>query len=545
LTVTVDGRIVTQSQLENAPQVVTVDVPPGETAWARVELWASNTFVPGPNDTRDLGLVVEDVALMVDGGGSIPIPRRTLGIGALATAAFGLALVGGGVPAGAATGLGVLIAASHTWLLSVDGAFLGTYSSRLLQVGLVVLAMSAGIWVTARRRRPRAVGWPLAAILILVLTAMKFSVFVHPAATIADGLFHVHRSEMVQNGQYFFTSVTPNEAAFEFPYPIGLYVIASPLWDFASSESGQVALLRGLVLIADMVAAFLLYLVVQTAWKERTAALMAASFYLLLPVGLQHLCSAALTNVFAQAAFTSAMAVLLLRIGRTGAFASLSVTALLFATAFLSHVSTAVIGVPLVLAVVVGLSLAGRPVERASRQWVVAGLVAAMAIAYFSYYSQFGPVYARTLERVVADIAGTSSELVSSDPATPLQTILLASAGPSPRISERMRDNFGNVALLSAGLGALITLRRRQRDPLTLALWGWFATVVAFALLAVFTPIGMRWNLAAQPLVCCWASMALCTKESQSSWGVKVLMRLAAFAIVINGFRHWMLCLTA
>ena len=53
----------------------------------------------------------------------------------------------------------------------------------------------------------------------------------HPLIVVGDGIFQVHRAQVVHGGQYYFTSVTP-KPFFEFPYPVALYVFAQPFWSW-------------------------------------------------------------------------------------------------------------------------------------------------------------------------------------------------------------------------------------------------------------------------------------------------------------------------
>ena len=96
--------------------------------------------------------------------------------------------------------------------------------------------------------------------------------------TVGDGIFQVHRAQLVHQGHYFFTSVTPSPS-FEIPYPVGLYVAALPFWDFFPSKLDLLRLLRTVTVVADALVGLGLYAVARRQWNDPRAALLAAGLW--------------------------------------------------------------------------------------------------------------------------------------------------------------------------------------------------------------------------------------------------------------------------
>src|SRR4029077_16005995 len=108
------------------------------------------------------------------------------------------------------------------------------------------------------RARTEPWGWPAAAGLLLAGTGIKLAVTLHPQMRVGDGIFHVHRAQLVEAGRYFFTSTTP-APYFEFPYAIGLYVAAMPVWSWLPADLDRLALLRVIAATADLAVGLLVW----------------------------------------------------------------------------------------------------------------------------------------------------------------------------------------------------------------------------------------------------------------------------------------------
>jgi hypothetical protein len=543
LALSVDGVLVQQAELTGRRQTFEIAIPPAPTRTAIVGFRLSSTFVPGPQDARQLGMIVDGVALAAPGGLRTPVSALTPALGAALALGLALGLVSGSlwwaVALAAAGGVG------QGLLLSLDAAFLGNvYVWRLLRIDLGVLAVTAAIAAGSFLRTFRSSepgppgagngagldpGWRLALPAVLVVCAIRIAVFSHPFATIGDSIFHVHRAELVQRGSYFFTSVTPRPF-FEFPYAPGLYVAASPLWAAFPTQPEHVMLLRTIGLVVDALAALAIFAAVRRYWGVG-AAVVAAGVFQLVPIGLHTFCTANLTNAFSQSLFAAALMLWAWSLARPWTLAASSLFAALLAAAFLSHFSTLSTGVPIVLAAGLAL-LAARAPERSRWRWTVASLAVALAVSYAIYYSHFHEVYAKTLERVLAREGAEASRSMVAPVSVKLG-----------RFVHAVRAEYFGFPLLAGALsGAVVALMRRSRDALTLLVGGWGLVVVGFLALGVFTPIEMRAALAGQPVVAALLGLGAAALWRNPLVGRPIAILLVS-AVVYRGCSDWLLCL--
>lgn len=97
--------------------------------------------------------------------------------------------------------------------------------------------------------------------------------------------------------------------------------------------------------------------------------------------------------------------------------------------------------------------------------------------------------------------------------------------------------------LMIAALGGVLWTATRRRDAGTLVLAGWAAVWLVFAVLGIATPVEMRANLAAMPLVLAFGAIALASLGRASANGAALAIMLGA-AIAWDGFLQWTRCLT-
>jgi hypothetical protein len=262
LTAAVDGLALPPRTLVPGPQRIDIELPPQASTRAIVTLGISPAAVPGPADPRTLGMRVDAIALEA-ADGPLRIPADSLRAAAIAGLGLGVLLaltMGGGLP-GAALG-----SAAGIWfgfLLAYDGSFLGPYAERAQMVALA--AGTLGLVFAGVRNNGEPWSFRAAAGAVVLLSACKLALFFHPMATVGDSVFHVHRAQVVQRGEFFFTSITPRPF-FEFPYPPGLYVAVAPLWQMFQSDTEHVWLLRTAVIAAEGLLALAIYLVVFANW---------------------------------------------------------------------------------------------------------------------------------------------------------------------------------------------------------------------------------------------------------------------------------------
>ena len=529
-----DGIAGRPTRLTNEPTRLAVDLPTGGRDSAQIAIHVSDVFTPGPRDRRSLGMVVEQIALMPAGGVSSGGPgTAALWSAAAVGGAAGLAIALCGPPLWVAIVAAAFTGGAFGWLLAFDLAAFGTYINRLATLSTGLVAAGAAVAIVARMRRQPAVpwGWTTAAGLLLAGTAVKLAVSLHPQMMVGDGIFHVHRAQLVEAGRYFFTSTTP-APYFEFPYAIGLYVAAMPFWSWLPTDLERVALLRVISAVADLAVGLLIWGLARRFWHDDRAGVLAAAFYPFIRIGTQTVGGANLTNLFAQGVFGLGLAWLILRSDREQRAVTVIVGVLLLTAGFLSHFSTASVGGPLAVAVAIAMRAGNSAVVKQSAIWMLLALALAAGTSWVTYYSRFMPVYRQTLSRVGSgEGSGQARSMVR--PAS-------EKAWASLRI---LRENFGVPLLLLSLAGAVLVARTRSRDPLTLALAAWLAVTGGFAVLGVVTPIEMRANLAAEPLVAILGATTLSAIAARFGTAGRIVVYALAIAVIVDGLVPYATCL--
>jgi hypothetical protein len=519
--VAVDGitRATVESTADRAPLVV--DVPMRDGVGAVVSLDVSPTWTPGPQDARALGVSIDDVTLDAAGGRFQPsrdvVLRTAL---AVMLAAVGFLLCGLQVRVAASASVAVAIAFAA--LLATDGAFISPYVDRLVRIGAGIALAGAAAGLTRVRwtRGERLPEWPVAVVILLCATAIKLALFGHPLAQVGDAMFQVHRAQEVHAGRYFFTSITP-KPFFEFPYPVALYVAAQPLWRFFPGELNLAFLLRGITLVADALVGFGLYAAARRQWGSARLALFAAALWPLARAPLESVTYANLTNAFGQAVFGIAMGGVGWLAAGPLSLAAAAATCACLVVAFLSHFSTISIGLPVLGTSAAALMAFGKTHGLKAGTWVLILTLAAGAASYGVYYSHFNSVYRQTLSRLLErqKTPETGSKLVAA-PSVKLQ-----------RWWNSTGDDYGRPGvplMLTALAGAVMLVRRRRTEGLTIVLLAWVALWAALTALGIFSPVSMRMNLAAAPALVCLAAYALGSVSLSSRPGAITAVLVAA-----------------
>jgi len=518
--VAVDGIEGPRATVGSQWQEIGVPLPPARGRGATVTLDMQDTFVPGPNDPRALAFIVDRLTLDARGEKLTPSAETLMAVAAFA-GGVALAAVCCLLPAWIACAAGIAAGAAATLLLACDAAFLGAYSSSLTPVAIGVVASAALASLAASRASPEMqFGWRAAAMIAIVATAIKLAVFLHPNAPIGDGMFHVHRAQAVRAGQYIFTSITPRPF-YEFPYPVGLYLAAQPFWN---AVPDRVVLLRGITLVTDALVALALFAAAGVRWGAATG-IIATAVAIGVPVVTQSISTANLTNVFGQSCFSLSVAWIGWHLSRRRALAGAVGSVVLLSAAYLSHFSTAVIGIPAAIAIAVAIASARDPDESRQWKWIAAAVAVAIVLSYAIYYARFHEVYARTWSRVGQEGAETS--LVA--------TLAEHSENKAVTLSRFLLANYGWGALVLAAAGALIALRRDWRNGWTLVLAAVGVVCGAFLLLGALTPIEMRANLALHPVLVCFAALGCSWLWASGRIGLRVLAVLAMVAIFWHG----------
>ena len=260
-----DVRMVLPTDTRKRPTRITVDVAP--------------TFVPGPADSRTLGMILDEVRLVPDGLPSPPSRAVTAAAAAGAIVAAMIVLVG--VPAPWAVGLIVGFVVAQGLALSTGAApYTRLYLAVVPRVagGAALLALIVAGAAALVQRKPLSATAAAAVAITSIALVLGLEGLLHPGKPYVDAMFHAHKLDDVLAGHYFFTQPMPSGV--EFPYAIGLYVTAAP---WASLTRDHVLLLRVVVAIAHVLAALSLYPLVQSGWERPGAAVLALADIAALP----------------------------------------------------------------------------------------------------------------------------------------------------------------------------------------------------------------------------------------------------------------------
>jgi len=447
---------------------------------------ASKTFSPGSADTRQLGFMIDRLRL-TPARVVIP-PHDAIGGVSLAAAilAAGVVLLGFAAPSGA---IAAVLIAMGTAVVATKG--FGPYTDlpltaiwlALWTAVIAVLSGRAIEWTSGSELRNTA---RFAIAFSAAAGFVKLLALLHPDMPIGDALFHAHRFRTVVDGNLFFTSIAPGN--YQFPYAPGLYVVGAPFASMVLRDTGDMALLRILVIAFDAAAAALLYLAIVRTWSDRRAGAIAVALYHLIPLDFNIATVGNLTNAFAQALAVFALAIVCspsLRLQHRGKVATL---VLVLASAYMSHTSTFAI----LLAACVMIALAfmwkgGESLRSPAAAVLLAGLAAAV-VAVALYYGHFGDTYR-------AEFARISSETAHNAPDAGGRTVFDRLRGVPWSVSLYI----GWPALVLAAIGSWGLFRSGARDRLTLALLGWTTACIAFLALGILTPVDMRYYLASIP----------------------------------------------
>jgi hypothetical protein len=536
ITWAIDGVAAGRHVMNSDTDVLAVRLPTSDRTRVVVTMTFGPTFNPGPSDDRELGVVVRSLSLEPEQGNWWPTRNVVLRVAAAVIFVVAGVLLCG-VPAVPGWLVVVLTPLAFVWLTLQDGAFLGDYAATLLRVAMGTAAVGVGVAVL-RTRWPAPFGlphWASAVGLVLAANAIKLAFFSHPLATIGDGIFQVHRSELVQNGTYFFTSITPRPF-FEFPYAIALFVTAMPFWSWFTDAGDHVWLLRTISLVADALVGVALYAVAARSWRQPRTAVLLAGLWPFARAPLEALCNANLPNVFGQGLFGLAMAGLVwASTSRPPAVLAFVTGTIILAAAFLSHFSTFSVGVPIVGVLALAFVAGGGAEGRRRGLWMaVAGLLA-VALAYGVYYRHFGEVYRATIDRVFSEaVVEAPGSAIAATPATKFQRWI---SGTS--------DDYGLPGAplgVMAAAGLVLLARERRRDAFTRALLAWLVVWVGFTALGILTAVQMRVNLAAAPVFVCLGAYALAAWSDRGTTG-RLLALAATLAIVWSGVSLWFMCI--
>ena len=475
LTLDVDGITVAVQPTTNERQEIEVRLPPRPARpGATVTMSVAPTFVPGPDDRRDLGVIIDRWSCAPEGGGTglVRVPPGAILAAATGGAAFGaaLALIGLALPL---VLLGsVVVSAGQAVALSTAPGLFTPYLGRLPWFATVIASVVAIASFVLSRRAPLSTPARIAIAFTGIASFLRLAALVHPTKQIVDAVFHAHRLEWVLDGRWYFTQPMPSGVSF--PYAIGLYLFTWP-WTWLTHD--YVALLRIVVVAADGLAGGLLYWAIVRTRADRGMAALAVVVFALIPLTYLVMGNANLTNAFGQSVATVAvLCAVVWRLSLRAVGATAALTAIV-ALALLSHVSTFALLLATLGAMAILYWLRSRDLRQPALAIAVACTIAA-GIAVGTYYIHFPEVYER-LTRITTPTtqAPSPTAAATTTPASSLATRATTAISFT-------RVLLGWPVVLLAAIGAV----RSTRDPvdrLALALYGWALAYAVFFGVAV------------------------------------------------------------
>jgi hypothetical protein len=529
-------------------QDVEVVVPPDPAATAlRLTIGVEPTFVPGPGDSRALGVRIDRLACGPAAGVPIP-PGSLLVTGGVSAGFFGTALgVISATPGPAIAGT-LVVAALQAFPLTTPPAPYGTYLQRVPVVAAVAALLSslAVIAIEGWRKRPLSGAARFAIACSGAACFLELIVLMHPAKLPVDAIFHAHRLEWVMAGRYFFTQPLPDGV--QFPYAIALYVVAAP---FGPLVQDHVTLLRAVVIASRALAALLLYPVIVRAWNDRLAAAAAVALLHVVPLPFVVIGNANLTFAFGQSMALAALAGAMLVSGKGVSLALLFIAA---SVAFLSHVGIFPVLFGLLVAIAVGYRAVGGVTPRPPAFGIIGATVLAAFFAVSIYYARFPEAY-QSFQRVrarpaaapaPASPAAAGTQNVQADPSRDRGAPVLSRARRAVTLGI---VDMGWPLLLLAVLGASRLASTGVRDRLSLAILATSAAYVVVLVASVAAPVDARFqrytdefiervNYTVMPMI-----VALAARGVSWGWAARPLARLlTAFLVLaaaLAGLRIW------
>jgi hypothetical protein len=428
----------------------------------------STAFVPGPADTRELGVQVNHLVCEPADAAVVWPPRDTLLSAIISAALFGAALGLIGISTWLAIAGLVALAGMQAAALSSGPAPYTAFASMAMSLAIgttlaIVIVVKA---IELVRRQPLETTACAAIALSGAVFYLDMLGLLHPAKPLVDAVFQAHRFERVLAGSYYFTQPVRNA---EFPYAIGLYVVAAPL---AAFMRDHVMLLRLVVCAADALAGALLYWMIVRTWGDGLIGFVAVVLFHCVPLPYTVVGNANLTNAFGQSAAVIAIAAATAwRLGTRDVLQLLGLI-VLCAVALLSHVSTFASFSLTVFSIGCLYWLFGGAGLRPQARSIVLALIIAVIVSIAIYYGHFLDVF-MSVGKVSAPPAATVV-------ATPMVWRVIGG------LAQSVRDIGWPILLLAIAGAWQAWLRGRDRLVFAIAAWG--VTYAALFLLGSLAP---------------------------------------------------------
>jgi hypothetical protein len=546
--VAADGIVLARRTATNEYEDLAVTVPTRAKDGLLLTIASAPTFVPGPTDSRELGVQVQRVTCHPRGRFVLP-PRRLIAAAMLSAAAFGAALGGLGLAGWTAAAGTLLVAAGQTIPLTSGFAPYSPYLGTVPWVAFWIAATGvlAAALVERWRRQPLHTSARLAIAFSAGALLLELLALLHPSKAVVDAVFHAHRLQWVLDGRYYFTQPMPDGV--RFPYAIALYVVAAP-WTYFTEN--YVALLKILVSAARAFAGLLLYPMVAKAWNDRSMAVVAVVLFHLVPLPFLVIGYANLTYAFGQSMAVATLVVLATYSFGPRAWLQTAGLFVVASVAFLSHVGIFPLLVAIAFAVAAFYRLFGGGELRSAAKRIALATALAAVFAVAVYYGHFPESYS-TLRRV----RGHDDTVAAPAPASPPSgsaavgstTALRSPAPPAKSRRERVQraavlavDSFGWPVTILAVVGAVTLWIAGARDRLTLLAAACGLVYLGFVGISATAPIEPRFqryseefisrvNFAVMPV-----GAVLAARGAVWIWRLNPVMRAAAIGLVAAAF---------
>jgi hypothetical protein len=444
----------------------------------------------------------------VESRGRARVPTRRL----LAYAAVVLVVLGwcGFFGLSPAAILGVLAATVLGFAASISAA-------RVLVLGrfeTVILVLAAAVVLAVLSRR---LGLRTAFAAVVALTfALRLLLTLEPAFPAIDETFHAHRVTNVHRGKLVTSAVAGarHGTFIEIPYPPAFHVLLAPFVPKNDTRAGERAVRLAMALF-EGTAPLLLVLIARRGGASALAAGLAAAFAAAMPESLLVVAKGIGANI--AGSWVTLLAVLAVL-----AQASPLVVAGTMALGFLAHPGAAASLGGLVAAWLLWRARAEPkgPIVRS----LIAIAVGAV-IAFAVYYREVLGLTLRGLEEVRRGSEETGRGLLR------VEWVYLG------KVIQNLLLKFGGGPVVLAVVGL-----RVAPEPLRTLLRAWLGVAVGLALLAVFSPIALRFEYFAAPAVALAAGCGAAQwwETGRRSWvwvflGVALGLQLALGWLLLEG----------
>ncbi len=539
-----DGVVVARQAGTNEYQDLAVTIPTRAKSGLLLTIATAPTFVPGPADSRELGVQVQGLTCQPNGRFA-RAPRALLAAGGLSAAVVGAAFGALGLAAWHAAAGTILVAVLQAIPLSSGLAPYTPYVTMVPWVAwwIALVSVVGAALATRWRRQPlhpmaRLAIAGSAGTLLLELLAL-----LHPSKAVVDAIFHAHRLQWVLEGRYYFTQPMPDGV--QFPYAIALYVVAAP-WSLLTRD--YVMLLKIVVSVSRALAGLLLYPMIARAWNDRVAAVVAVGLFHLVPLPFIVIGNANMTYAFGQSMAGVTLAALATYPFDRRAWLQTAGLLVAASVAFLSHVGIfpLLLAIMLVAAAIYRL-FGGAELRSAANRIALAGVLAAL-LSVVVYYGHFPESYS-TLQRVRGQsrAAPAPSSVATPASAAPVEAAPSAKPGAvaaKPRHERLLKaaqlavTSFGWPIAMMAAVGAIGLWAGRTRDQVTLLAAACGLVYVGFVSVSAMAPIEPRFqryseefisrvNFAVMPV-----AVVLAARGVVWAWRVNLVARAAGIGVL-------------